>query len=101
MLRVGQRNLEGNRYLWKQHSSWCEVHPRGCRAPAPSVDSSLGAEVDAGARSGSLGGVAQLGERRVRNAKVVGSIPSTSTFVSRSGVQVRAGLNPVRAALEG
>src|SRR5882757_7841409 len=25
------------------------------------------------------GGVAQLGERRVRNAKVVGSIPSTST----------------------
>jgi hypothetical protein len=42
-----------------------------------------------------------LGERRVRNAKVVGSIPSTSTFVSRSGVQVRAGLNPVRTALEG
>ena len=30
-----------------------------------------------------VGGVAQLGERRVRNAKVVGSIPSTSTHWKR------------------
>ena len=33
------------------------------------------------------GGVAQLGERRVRNAKVIGSIPFTSTKQQQAQIQ--------------
>jgi hypothetical protein len=36
-----------------------------------------------------FGGVAQLGERRVRNAKVEGSIPFSSTIPKRPVVRLR------------
>src|ERR1700752_676624 len=44
------------------------------------------------------GAVAQLGERRVRNAKVEGSIPFRSTIYPRSGRALQVLLEPVDGA---
>jgi hypothetical protein len=45
----------------------------------------LASEAFAGNIRALFGGVAQLGERRVRNAKVEGSIPFSSTTMARPG----------------
>ncbi len=49
-----------------------------------------------------MGGVAQLGERNVRNVEVVGSIPITSTRIRSTIIPAHPGsryLAPIRTAL--